>query len=107
MARGREALEERCHNARFADSGVTGNQHHLALALLLDGYLVGKTWLVDERLTLADFSVGGVIPSAQAMDLSINKYPEIPLVCAPVRIARLAQQAEHVALLQHPIYLAP
>src|SRR4029077_6840013 len=29
----REALEERRHNARFADSGVTGNQHHLALAL--------------------------------------------------------------------------
>ena len=46
-------------------------------AAVLDGYLVGKTWLVGERITLADFSVGGVIPSAQAMDLSINTYPEI------------------------------
>src|SRR6185295_12808801 len=29
----REALGERCHNARFADPGLAGNQHHLALAL--------------------------------------------------------------------------
>jgi glutathione S-transferase len=36
-----------------------------------------KTWLIGEWLTLADFSVGGVIPSAKAMDLSIAKYPEI------------------------------
>src|ERR1700722_17162539 len=42
-----------------------------------DGYLKSKTWLIGERLTLADFSVGGVIPSAKAMDLSIAKYPEI------------------------------
>jgi glutathione S-transferase len=44
---------------------------------VLDGYLVGKNWLVDDQLSLADFSVGGVIPSALAMDLSIANYPEI------------------------------
>src|SRR4029450_10933941 len=29
----REAFGERCNNARFADSGLAGNQHHLAIAL--------------------------------------------------------------------------
>src|SRR4029453_4451153 len=29
----REAFGKRCNNARFADPGLAGNQHHLALAL--------------------------------------------------------------------------
>src|SRR5215207_4783533 len=29
----REAFGERCHNARFADPGLAGDQHHLAVAL--------------------------------------------------------------------------
>jgi glutathione S-transferase len=54
-----------------------GEQNFARFAAVLDGYLAGKTWLVSDRLSLADFSVGGVIPSAQAMELSIAKYPEI------------------------------
>jgi glutathione S-transferase len=54
-----------------------GEQNFARFATVLDGYLKRKTWLIGERLTLADFSVGGVIPSAKAMDLSITKYPEI------------------------------
>jgi glutathione S-transferase len=54
-----------------------GEQNFARFAAVLDGYLKSKTWLVGERLTLADFSVGGVLPSAKAMDLSIAKYPEI------------------------------
>jgi glutathione S-transferase len=54
-----------------------GEQNFARFATVLNGYLENKNWLVGERLTLADFSVGGVIPSAKAMDLSISKYPEI------------------------------
>ncbi len=54
-----------------------GEQNFARFAAVLDGCLAGKNWLVGERLTLADFSVGGVIPSAEAMDLSIARYPEI------------------------------
>ena len=54
-----------------------GEQNFARFAAVLNSYLAGKTWLVGERLTIADFSVGGVIPNAQAMDLSFAKYPEI------------------------------
>jgi glutathione S-transferase len=54
-----------------------GEQNFARFAAVLDGCLVDKNWLVGERLTIADFSVGGVIPSGNAMDLSIAKYPEI------------------------------
>jgi glutathione S-transferase len=57
---------------------VQRGEHNFArFAAVLDGCLVGKSWLVGERLTIADFSVGGVIPNAQAMDLSFAQYPEI------------------------------
>jgi glutathione S-transferase len=54
-----------------------GEQNFARFAAVLDAYLAGKKWLVGDRLSIADFSVGGVVPSAQAMDLSIAKYPEI------------------------------
>src|SRR6202020_77159 len=46
-----------------------GEQNFARFATVLDRYLTGKEWLVNEHLTLADFSVGGVIPSAQAIGL--------------------------------------
>jgi glutathione S-transferase len=54
-----------------------GEANFARFAAVLNDCLAGKTWLIGERLTLADFSVGGVIPSAKAMDLSIASYPEI------------------------------
>jgi len=54
-----------------------GEQNFARFAAVLDGQLAGKTWLLGDRLTIADFSVGGVIPNAQAMHLSIAEYPEI------------------------------
>ena len=44
---------------------------------VLNGSLMGKTWLVGERLTIADFSVGGVVPAAQHMQLAIDQFAEI------------------------------
>jgi glutathione S-transferase len=54
-----------------------GEQNFARFAAVLDGQLAGKTWLLGDRLTIADFSVGGVIPNAQAMHLSIAEYSEI------------------------------
>jgi len=54
-----------------------GEQNFARFAAVLNGCLAGKSWLVGEHLTIADFSVGGVIPNAQAMDLSFAEYPEI------------------------------
>ena len=50
------------------------------------GCLAGKTWLLGDRLTIADFSVGGVIPNAQTFRLqSILKYPAGTRASAPCR----------------------
>ena len=54
-----------------------GEQNFLRFAAVLNESLKGKTWLVGERLTIADFSVGGVVPSAQHMQLPIGEFPEI------------------------------
>ncbi|WP_428533689.1 glutathione S-transferase family protein [Rhodopila sp.] len=54
-----------------------GEQNFARFAAVLDDALASKTWLIGEQLTIADFSVGGVVPSAEAMGLPIGDYPEI------------------------------
>ena len=44
---------------------------------MLDGSLRGKTWLLGQRLTIADSSIGGLVPSAERMKLPVGKFPEI------------------------------
>jgi glutathione S-transferase len=54
-----------------------GEQNFARFAAVLNNSLAGKTWLIGERLTIADFSIGGMVPSAQRMGLPIQDYPEI------------------------------
>ncbi|HUB47236.1 MAG TPA: glutathione S-transferase family protein [Acetobacteraceae bacterium] len=54
-----------------------GEQNFVRFAGVLDTSLRGKTWLVGERLTIADFSVGGLVPTAERMALPVRKFPEI------------------------------
>jgi glutathione S-transferase len=54
-----------------------GEQNFLRFAAVLNESLKGKTWLVGERLTIADFSVGGIVPMAEHMGLPIGDFPEI------------------------------
>jgi glutathione S-transferase len=54
-----------------------GEQNFTRFAAVLNDALRGKTWLIGERLTIADFSVGGLVPSAERMGLPIGDYPEI------------------------------
>jgi glutathione S-transferase len=44
---------------------------------VLNDSLRGKTWLIGERLTIADFSIGALVPAAERMELPVGKFPEI------------------------------
>ena len=54
-----------------------GEQNFARFAAVLNDALRGKTWLVGERLTIADFSIAGLVPSAERMALPVEKFPEI------------------------------
>jgi glutathione S-transferase len=54
-----------------------GEQNFIRFAAVLNDSLRGKTWLVDERLSIADFSVGGLVPTAERMGLPAGDFPEI------------------------------
>jgi glutathione S-transferase len=44
---------------------------------ILDGELEGKTWLVGERLSYADFRVGTVFPFAEKAGLPLKDFPRV------------------------------
>src|SRR5262249_9589888 len=54
-----------------------GEQNFIRFAAVLNDSLKGNTWLIGERLTIADFSVGGLVPSAERMGLPVGDFPEI------------------------------
>jgi glutathione S-transferase len=54
-----------------------GEQNFARFAAVLNDSLRGKTWLIGERLTIADFSVGALVPSAERLGLPVGDYPEI------------------------------
>jgi glutathione S-transferase len=54
-----------------------GEQNFARFAAVLDASLRGKTWLIGEQLTIADFSVGALVPSAERHGLPVGDFPEI------------------------------
>jgi glutathione S-transferase len=44
---------------------------------VLNEALKGRTWLIGERLTIADFSIGALVPTAERMQLPVPEFPEI------------------------------
>jgi glutathione S-transferase len=54
-----------------------GEQNFVRFAAVLNDSLKGKACLVGERLTIADFSVGGLVPSAERVGLPVADFPEI------------------------------
>ena len=54
-----------------------GEQNFVRFAGVLDDQLKGGTWLIGERLTIADFSIGAGVPSAARLGLPIARFPEI------------------------------
>jgi glutathione S-transferase len=54
-----------------------GEQNFVRFAAVLDDQLKGRPWLTGERLTVADFSVGGLVPTAQRLGLPLARFSEI------------------------------
>jgi glutathione S-transferase len=54
-----------------------GEQNFKRFAAVLDGALQGKTWILGERLTIADFSIGAAVPSAERLGLPVKSFPAI------------------------------
>jgi glutathione S-transferase len=54
-----------------------GEQNFARFAAVLNTALRGKTWIIGEQLTIADFSIGAQIPSAERMGLPVSKFSEI------------------------------
>jgi glutathione S-transferase len=54
-----------------------GEQNFTRFAAVLNESLCDKTWLIGGRLTIADFSVGGLVPSGMRLGLPVGDYPEI------------------------------
>ena len=49
---------------------------------ILDGELTGKTWLVGDRLSYADFRVGTCFPFAEAAGLPVAEFPNVAAFAA-------------------------
>jgi glutathione S-transferase len=54
-----------------------GEQNFVRFAVVLDGQLKNRTWLTGERLTIADFSIGGLMPTAANFGLPLARFSEI------------------------------
>jgi glutathione S-transferase len=44
---------------------------------VLDNQLNGRAWLIGERLTIADFSIGALVPTAARLGLPLARFSEI------------------------------
>ena len=56
-----------------------GQQNFARFATVLNESLRGRAWLTGDALTIADFSIAGLVPSADRMQLPVKRYPEIAL----------------------------
>jgi glutathione S-transferase len=54
-----------------------GEQNFSRFAAVLNDSLKAKTWVLGNRLTLADFSIGGLLPTAERFELPLERFPEI------------------------------
>ena len=54
-----------------------GEANFARFAAVLDGHLKGRRWLTGDQLTIADFSIGALVPTAQRMKLAVERFGEI------------------------------
>jgi glutathione S-transferase len=54
-----------------------GEQNFVRFAAVLDDQLKGRAWLIGERPTIADFSIGAFVPSATRLGLPVARFSEI------------------------------
>ena len=56
---------------------VRGEQNFERFAAVLNNSLQDNAWLLGEQLTIADFSIGGLVPAAERLVLPVRKFSEI------------------------------
>ncbi|MEO7033168.1 MAG: glutathione S-transferase family protein [Polyangiaceae bacterium] len=54
-----------------------GQENFARFAAVLDGHLKSNSWIIGERLTIADFSVGALVPTAMGVGLPIERFHQI------------------------------
>ena len=54
-----------------------GEQNFIRFAGVLDASVRGKAFLTGDQLTIADFSVGGLVPTAERLGLPVDDFPEV------------------------------
>jgi glutathione S-transferase len=54
-----------------------GEENFARFAPVLDDQLKTKSWMIGERLTIADFSIGALVPTAVRMGLPIERFHAI------------------------------
>ena len=58
-----------------AIANATGS--FLEFAAILDGALAGRTWLIDDKLSYADFRVASALPFAERAQLPLADFPNV------------------------------
>lgn len=54
-----------------------GEQNFARFAAVLDQHLQKNTWLIGDRLTIADFSIGALVPIATSLKLPVDHFAAI------------------------------
>jgi len=54
-----------------------GEANFARFAAVLDDHLKGKAWVLGDRLSIADFSIGTLVPTAVRCELPIGRFREI------------------------------
>jgi glutathione S-transferase len=54
-----------------------GQQNFGRFATVLNESLKRRAWLTGNALTIADFSIAGLVPSAERMQLPVKQFPEV------------------------------
>ena len=54
-----------------------GEENFARFAAVLDHQLAGRKWVIGDRMTIADFSIGALVPSATRLGLPVARFPEI------------------------------
>ena len=57
--------------------GCSHRINFIRFAAVLDDHLRDRTWLISERLTVADFSIGALVPTAARLGLPLARFAEI------------------------------
>jgi glutathione S-transferase len=52
-------------------------QNLLRFATVFDDHLKGRSWLIGNGSTIADFSIGAFVPSAARLGLPVERFAEI------------------------------